>query len=249
MYEARGGVQPGSSIDAVSIQPSARLASAAARRPTVIVADADPLARQAVAAIVQSDPGLVVAAQASSGTEAIELAAHYRPNVLLVEAAFGDRDGLEVTRAVLERRPEVRAVLLTTAPAEELSFAALRAGVSGVVDKALPDEVLLAALHAVVRGQAAIPPQLTMPLVERMRRLPEPGRGFRPIRSELTNREWEVLDLLMAEATTSEIARELVLTEDTVYSHVKSVMRKLGVHSREAAVRAARERWIDPLAA
>jgi NarL family two-component system response regulator LiaR len=221
----------------------------ASERPTVIVADPDPLARRAISSILQDDRAFVVAAQPATGTEATELAIHYAPDVLLVESVFPDRDGIEVTRNVLERRPEVRVILVTASPSEELAFGALRAGASGVLDKHLADDALRAAVRSVASGQAAIPPQMTMRLVERVRNLPEPGHGFRPIRSELTNREWEVLDLLMAQASTSEIAEALVLTEDTIYSHIKSVMRKFGVHSRAAAISVARERWEEPVAA
>jgi NarL family two-component system response regulator LiaR len=88
-------------------------------------------------------------------------------------------------------------------------------------------------------GNAIISPELTGVLVDRLRRTPADGTGTRPVKSALTNREWEILDLMCGQMGTREIADALFLSPETVNSHVKNVLKKLGVHSRAAAVEAA----------
>jgi NarL family two-component system response regulator LiaR len=92
----------------------------------------------------------------------------------------------------------------------------------------------------VVRGESAFSRKVTMRLIERLRNFPEGGTGIRPVRSSLTEREWEILDFFCQGKDTKQIAEALVLSEDTVYTHSKNVLRKLNVHSRQEAVEAAR---------
>jgi len=133
----------------------------------------------------------------------------------------------------------VRVVMLTSSDSEEVGLMTLRAGASGFLCKSVGLDALPRALRCARDGEAVVSRQLTMRLIEGMRRVREDGAGMRPIRSPLTPREWEVLDLLCQERSTDDIADTLVLSVETVRSHIKSVLRKLGVRSRQEAIKAA----------
>ena len=205
----------------------------------VVIADSDPLARRVVRDALQDRGGFVVPAEASSGNEAVELALHYRPDVALMETSLPVLDGLTATRQIREEAPEVRVLILSRDDGEDVQLQALQAGAAGFISKNVPVETMSRVVESVVRGEAAISRRVTMRLIERLRHLPEGGAGMRPVRSPLTEREWEVLDLLCQGKNTREIAEALVLSEETIYSHSKNVLRKLGVHSREEAIEAA----------
>jgi two-component system, NarL family, response regulator LiaR len=206
-----------------------------------VVVDADPLARPAITETLRRSGKFTVVAAAGDGVEGLELARHYRPDLLVTEAALPRIDGLELTRRLAVAAPQVRVVVLTVAPDDELAIGALRDGASGVLSKHIDPAALVRALVGVHAGEAAISRRLTAKLVERLRRLPEAGRGVRPIRSPLTTREWEILDLVAGGGTTRSIADTLVLSDETVSSHIKNIRRKLGVRSRAEAVQSARQ--------
>jgi len=202
-----------------------------------IVADDDPLVRRLIRDTLQTD-GVTVVADACNGREAVELALFYRPDVVVMDFLMPGLDGIEATRGIYERDPEIRIVLLTGAADDELGVRALRAGAVGYLSKDLELGVLPRALRAALAGQAAISRRLAMRIVKQLREAPAGGVGLRPVRSSLTDREWEVLDLLCAGSSTDDIARMLVLSAETVRSHLKNLYRKLEVSSRDEAIAA-----------
>ena len=210
-------------------------------KPKVLLADSDPLAARVVRDMLQEDGGFVIPGVAKDGLEAVELARHYRPDVALVEIALPVLDGVAVIRQLAEDAPNVRVVVFSQHDQEEVQLDALRAGAVGFISKRAGIERLPHVLRGAVAGEAAISRRLTMRIVELLKALPDNGIGVRPVRSDLTPREWEVLDLISQGKDTRDIAEELVLSEDTIYSHVKSMLRKLGVHSRSEAVEVARK--------
>jgi NarL family two-component system response regulator LiaR len=204
-----------------------------------IVADDDVALRRNIRDAL-NEGGATVIAEAASGREAVELALFYRPDVLLMNAALPELDGIEATRRIRQHDPEVRVILLSDDPDDhDLGLDALRAGAIGFLPRQIGPETLPRVLQGAMTGEAAISRRLAMALVESHRRPMRVGAGLRPVRSELTDREWEVLDMLSSGARTEEIAQALVLSPETVRSHMKNLYRKLEVRSREQAVEAA----------
>ena len=208
-------------------------------RPRVLVADPDRLARRALTDSLRADGSFAVIGQASDGVEAVELAGHYRPDIVLIATSLTGLDAVAACERIVTRTPTTRVVMLATAADLDLEMRAVRAGASGFVIKSAEVEAIKRALTVVGGGHAIISPELTGVLVERLRRTPADGTGTRPVKSALTNREWEILDLMCGQMGTREIADALFLSPETVNSHVKNVLKKLGVHSRAAAVEAA----------
>jgi DNA-binding NarL/FixJ family response regulator len=208
-------------------------------RPRVLVADPDRLARRALTDSLRADGSFAVIGQASDGVEAVELACHYRPDIVLIATSLTGLDAIAACERIVSRTTDTRVVMLATAPDLELEMRAVRAGASGFVIKSAEVDTIKRALSIVGGGHAIISPELTGVLVDRLRRTPADGTGTRPVKSALTNREWEILDLMCGQMGTREIAEALYLSPETVNSHVKNVLKKLGVHSRAAAVEAA----------
>jgi two-component system, NarL family, response regulator LiaR len=206
--------------------------------PRVVIADDDAVFRTGVRAALQ-DAGLVVIAEADNGRDAIDLAVHFRPDVVLMDVVMVGMDGISATRAIAERAPEVRVVLLTSSQDAELAMIGLRAGADGHLVKGADLDGLAAAVRSAAAGEPVLAPAVARRLIERLRALPDGGLGVRPVRSTLTSREWEVLDLLCAGLSVDEVADRLVLARDTVRTHVKRILRKLGVHSQAEAIEMA----------
>jgi DNA-binding NarL/FixJ family response regulator len=200
---------------------------------TTVVADADPLARHLIKTALQN-AGVIVIAEARTVLETVDLVVHYQPDIVLV-------DSIEATRAIHRRLPAQLIVVLARDEDERIALQALEAGALGFLSKEVDVEALPAALAGLLDGGALVPPRLVRCLIERLRLRSRGTAGLRPVKGPLTSREWEIVDLLGPGHTTDDIAETLVISSETVRSHVKSIMRKLGVHSR-GDVRDAAER-------
>ena len=206
----------------------------------VIVADDDPLARRVVRGALQ-DAGITVVAEAGTGGQAVELTLFYRPHAVLMDVVMPEMDGISAMRKILKTCPDQVVILLTSAD-DEVGIVGLQAGAFGFLNKDLNIDALPRAVFGAVQGEAAISRSMGTRLLEQLRRRPDSSaQGMRPVRSQLTSREWEVLDLVCARKTTDVMAAELFLSPETVRSHVKSIYRKLGVNSRDDAIARAAE--------
>jgi len=201
----------------------------------VVVADDDPLARRMVKQALQR-AGMQVIAEAHDGREAVDLVLHYRPHIVLMDVVMPQVDGLSAARRILKEDPDQVIVMLTSGDDEDVGLIALQAGAVGFLSKELDVDVIPRALLRTLEGEAAISRRMSRRLIERLRAAPQGSAGLRPVKSPLTAREWEVIDLLAEGRTTDQIAENLVLAGETVRSHVKNILRKLGVSSRSEAV-------------
>jgi DNA-binding NarL/FixJ family response regulator len=204
-----------------------------------VIADDDALARHTIKQVLRQ-AGIDVVAEATSGTEALELVRQHDPDLVVMDIVMPGLDGIAATRHIVRDRPERVVVLLASAESDELAIGGLRAGAAGYLRKDVDLEALPRAVLGALNGEAAISRALARRLIEQLRRLPEPGHGLRPVDGPLTTREWQVLDLVGEGKTTDEIASHFVVSPDTVRTHIKRIMRKLGVNTRQDAVAAVR---------
>ena len=206
-------------------------------RLRAVIADDDPFARRVIKDVL-TEAGVLVVAEARDGRQAVEFALYYRPDVVIMDVVMPGLDGVLATRQILKVVPDQLVIVLTGADDEddELGLLALRAGAAGFISKEVDIGALPRALEGVRVGEAAISRRLTKRVIEQLRSAQGGSYGMRPVKSPLTAREWEVMDLLKATRSTDEIAAELVLSTETVRSHVKNILRKLKVRSRQEAV-------------
>ena len=156
---------------------------------------------------------------------------------MVIDTALPHGGGVELIAKVLAVAPGAR-ILTVSVDDPQAAIAGFRAGAVGHIGKDTePDELARLVVRA-ADGEAIVPQRLIQPLLELVREVPD--AGWRPLHSRLTSREWEIVELLGEGATTHQIAERLVLSPTTIYSHVKSMLRKLGVHSRHEAIAAAR---------
>ena len=225
--------------------PSTRTPDAGGAALHAVVADDDPFARRAITEALRRD-GIVVEAEAHNGSEAVRHCLEHRPDVVLMDVVMPELDGISATREIVAQIPDQVIVLLTSGDEDEFGMLGLRAGAAGFLTKDLDVDILPRALRGACAGEAVVSRQFGRKLVERLRRTPEP-RALRPIKGPLTPREWEVMGLICERMTTEQIAEALVLSPETVRTHVKHILRKLDARSREEAIEIAQElRGGDP---
>lgn len=211
----------------------------------VLIADGDDLARNALRTAL-ANGRMSVVGQAGDAPQALSLATRCAPDVVLLDAALPPDGGLAAMQELSAAAPDARPILLGRTDDGHAGLHALMRGAAGYLSRGIDLESLAHAVAGVMEGEAAISRTLAGRLTERVRELSDGLSGMRPVRSPLTTREWEVLDLLRSGASTGQIADELVLSPDTVNSHVQHIMRKLDAHSRAEAVELAEQVRVQP---
>jgi DNA-binding NarL/FixJ family response regulator len=205
--------------------------------PRILVVDDHPLTRDALAMLLEQG-GFDVVGQAGDGLEAIDLARRLQPNLVLLDLSMPELDGLAALPRLREAAPECEVVVLTASGTEENLLAAIRGGAAGYLLKTEPPERIVEFLSGVAEGEAALSGAIARRLLEQVREGASQGGVPDAIARALSARELEVLLLLDDHLGTDEIAKRLFISEHTVRSHVKSLLRKLQVSSRREALEA-----------
>ena len=204
--------------------------------PRVLLADDQALLRHGLKMMVDAQPGLEVVGEAADGVEAVEMAALLRPDIVLMDIRMPRMDGVEATRRICGNYPAgdgPKVIVLTTFDLDEYVVGALSAGASGFLLKDAPPADIIAGIRVVAAGDALLAPSVTRRLLDRFATRPEitnlappPGLNL------LTDREREVMRLVVRGLSNAEIRKELYLSEPTVKTHVGRILMKLGVRDR-----------------
>jgi len=193
----------------------------------VLIADDHSVVREGLRMFLRLDPELEVAGEAADGAEALRLARQLRPDVVLMDLLMPVVDGIAATAAIRQELPETEVLALTSVLEDEMVIGAVRAGAIGYVLKDTRAETLCQAIKAAAAGQVQLTPQAAARLMQAVSAPEHP--------ESLTTRETEVLRLLAQGAANKQIAQRLHISENTVRSHVSTILHKLGVQSRTQA--------------
>ncbi len=205
----------------------------------IVVADDHEVVRAGFAALLDTQPDFTVLGTAADGAAAVRVCHEVRPDVVLMDVRMPGTDGIEATRQLCaDGETSPRVLILTTFDLDEYVFDALRAGASGFLLKDVTAERLFEAVRVVAAGDALLAPAVTRRLISEFARIrPDAGAAAPPAAlSALTPRETEVLRLVAAGLSNTEIAGQLVVTEETVKTHVSRLLAKLGLRDRTQAV-------------
>jgi NarL family two-component system response regulator LiaR len=181
--------------------------------------------------------GFAAVAAPLDGEATLELVRQQRPEVVFLEHQFPGLTGVSGIKRMLAETGGTPVVAVAGRAPERNGVQSVLAGAIGYLDSHISPTALRRVVDAVVRGEAAIPRSMTTAFIE----LARSDAGMRPVRSALTAREWEVLDLMTLGASNQQISNDLLVSLDTVQSHIKHILRKLGVHSRADAIARADE--------
>jgi NarL family two-component system response regulator LiaR len=205
----------------------------------MIVDDHDML-REGLVAFLRAFPDLDLVTEAGDGAEAVEMAARIHPDVILMDLVMAEMDGVEATRRALEVSPDSRVIALTSFGEEDLVKRALKAGAISYLLKKISASELADAIRAAHSGRSTLSPEAAQALINSTTESLTPG-------FDLTEREIEVLRLMVQGMSNPDIADELVISRFTVKNHVSNILSKLGVTSRtEAATLALKHGLVQP---
>jgi DNA-binding NarL/FixJ family response regulator len=213
----------------------------------VVICDDHALFRRGLAMVLSEEDGIAVVGEAEDGEAAVAAAEELAPDVILMDVRMPKLSGIEATKAIAERAPATRIVMLTVSDEEEDLYEAVKAGAAGYLLKEISIEEVAGAVRSVVGGESLITPSMASKLLNEFSNLSKRADAKQGVPTpRLTGRELEVLRLVAQGMSNKEIAAELYISENTVKNHVRNILEKLHLHSRmEAVVYAVREKILD----
>ncbi len=209
---------------------------------TIVIADDQELVRSGLRTFLEAESDMTVVGEAGDGQAAIDLVRTEHPDVVLLDIQMPGTDGLAATQEILSHSPECKVVMLTTFDLDEYVYEALRLGARGFLLKDMPAEDITIAVRQAARGiDALLAPTLTRRLIDRFARAAPRSNADQHRLRDLTPRELDVLERIARGLSNAEIARDLVISETTVKTHVARILMKLDLRDRVQAVVLANE--------
>jgi DNA-binding NarL/FixJ family response regulator len=199
----------------------------------VIICDDQATVRDGLVMLLKLEPDIDIVGTAEDGAEAVEMVADRRPDLILMDLKMPVMNGVEATRQIMMKYPEVKVLVLTTYADDEWVFDAIQAGASGYLLKDTPREELIRAVRGTAAGKTYIDPSIAKKVLDQVS-----SRQTQPatlVTSKLTEREVEVLRLIAKGLSNADIADRLFLSDGTVRNHVSAILAKLGVNDRTQA--------------
>jgi len=213
----------------------------------ILLADDHTLIRTGIATLLQTNRDFEIVGEAQDGEEAVEKTGQLRPDVLVIDLSMPKLSGIEATRIIKRKYPDVNVLVLTMHESEEYVYQILKSGAGGYILKSAGKEELSAAIRAVVRGERFFSSRVSQIMAEGyLRRVEAAGQQAKADDMPLTRREKEILTLVVKGLTNQQIADQLNISPRTVDTHRTNIMQKLGIHEVANLVRYAIEHGIAP---
>jgi NarL family two-component system response regulator LiaR len=202
-------------------------------RIRILIVDDHPVMREGLRAILETQPDMELVGEARDGNEAVSRARALKPDVIIMDLALPNKDGVEATREIMRNNPLAKVLILSNYLEDEMVFGVIKAGALGYMIKQASPHDLRQAVRTVYQGKSALDPAVQRKLVDRVA---QPDQKTPSIGDDLTGREREVLQLMAQGYSNQQIAGELSVEKGTVRFHVSNILRKLGLANRTQAV-------------
>ena len=198
----------------------------------ILIVDDHAVVRKGLAMVLRLEPSLEVVGEAENGRAGLEAAKHLQPDIVLADLVMPEMDGQAMALALRKSDPKIKVMMLTGTEVDERVYDLVAAGIEGYVLKNIEPGELVRAIHAVAHGEAYLHPDVMKKVLSRLQ--PQPASAI-----SLTPRELEVLEWMATPNTYKQIAKQLSVSEETIRSHAKNILEKMGQPNRSQAVLAA----------